>query len=262
MKYLLSFVFSLSCLCVAAQSNMSFLLYSDDHSLGMTSTEQNDNSNAYDRHSSNVVYYLLDKNEFATNPTSIQRPPTPITIYDLKKKKKAFKDNLNSLSLIADVFGGYSNFICDEVSPKAGLGFGGDIGIQCDYSRFWGKIPDGLFGEFTVGYSCRGSGAYPLHCVGARFLPLGYRYKLNTEWALAGKVGMYFAYPLNGIKTWNNSFNSRFDYGISLGLGVEWKKFGMMASYEHGFSNIVSGADVKLYNQGAFLSISYKFLTF
>lgn len=262
MKYILLFIFSLSCLHIAAQSYFSTSLYTNNHSEGMVLTEQYDNTNEFDRYSSDVVCYLLGKDILTTNPSSIQLPPTPQTIYDLKKKKKASNDNLNHLYLIADVFGGYSNFRCDEVSPKAGIGFGGDIGIQGDYNRFWKIIPEELFAEFTIGYSCRGSGAYHLHCIGARLLPIGYRYKLNTDWALVGKAGLYFAYPFKGIKTWSSSFGSKFDYGISVGLGAEWDKFGLMASYEHGFSNMVSGTDVNLFNQGAFLTISYKILTF
>ena len=197
------------------------------------------------------------------NPTeSVEPKVTPSPIQEPTKTKKRHKERESSsdghLNLIVDIFGGYSNFRCERVSPKSGLGFGADIGVQGEYNGFWQKIPSGIFGEFTAGYSCRGSGAYPLHCIGARLLPFGYRYKLNTEWALAGKAGVYFAYPFNGIR----SYGSSFDYGISFGLGAEWKKFGLMASYEHGFSNMVSGASVKLYNQGAFLTISYKFFTF
>ncbi|MBQ6191800.1 MAG: SH3 domain-containing protein [Bacteroidaceae bacterium] len=191
-------------------------------------------------------------------PSAVQEPNST----KKKQKKRSISSNDGQLHLIADIFGGYSNFRCDRVTPEPGIGFGCDIGIQCDYNWIWNKIPNGLFGEFTIGYSCRGSGAYPLHGIGARFLPIGYKYNLNSSWALAGKTGIYLAYPFSGIETGQRSYSGSFDCGISIALGAEWKRFGLMASYEHGFTNVITGSYVDLYNQGAFLTLSYKFLSF
>lgn len=245
MKYLITIIASLSCLNMVAQTEPLSSL-SEGLPGSWTSPEQE------------LRMVEMDKKEPTEDPSFVQQSQYPKTLQDIMKKRSKNEEQADPLFLIADVYGGYSNFRCERVSPKPGIGFGCDVGIQGEYRRFWDKIPNGVFGEFTVGYSCRGSGAFPLHCIGARLLPLGYRYKLNTEWALAGKAGMYLAYPFNGIR----SYDSSFDYGISFGVGAEWNKFGLMASYEHGFSNMVSGASVDLYNQGAFLTISYKFLTF
>lgn len=166
------------------------------------------------------------------------------------------------LSLWVDVFGGYSNFRCDKVSPKSGIGFGADMGLQFDYSRLWSKIPNGFFGETTIGYSCRGSGAYPIHYAGARILPIGYKYSVNINLSIVGKAGMYVAYPFSKIKARNHSYDTSMDYGLSVGLGVEWKQFGLMTTYEHGFADVKDGGSVKLYNQGFFLTVSYKIRTF
>lgn len=189
---------------------------------------------------------------------------TPSNDNGLKKPTKS-RDQTSSkgqLSILADVFGGYSNFRCVEVSPKPGFGFGADIGVQCDYAKLWGKIPIGLFAEVALGYSCRGSGAYPLHCIGARILPIGYRYYLNSDLALVGKMGLYLAYPFSNIATRRYTYSGSFDCGLSLGLGADWKQFGFMISYEHGFMNVIDGGSVSLLNQGAYLTISYKFLNF
>lgn len=166
------------------------------------------------------------------------------------------------VSLWADVFGGYSNFRCDNVSPKLGIGFGTDIGLQFDYNRLWDKIPNGFFGETTIGYSYRGSGAYHIHYVGARVLPIGYKYSINSDLSIVGKAGMYVAFPLSKIKVRSHSYDTSMDYGLSVGLGVEWKRFGLMATYEHGFADVKKGGGVKLYNQGAFLTLSYRIRTF
>lgn len=203
--------------------------------------------------------------------------PTPSKLSDFKKQKgktekkvavKKVKENKTTTSssgnmhLIVDAFGGYSNFMCDEVTPEFGVGFGADIGLQVDYSRLWGKLPQGLFGEVNVGYAYRGSGAFPVHYVEARVLPIGYRHKLNASFNIVGKVGGYIAYPFSDIETQYDSYSTCLDFGISAGLGVEWKQFGVMATYEHGFADVTDNGRVELFNQGAFLTISYKIRTF
>ena len=250
MKHLITIIASLSCLSMAAQTE-SFSSLSEDLSESWTSPEQE------------LRMVEMDKEEPTENPLIVQKPQYPKTLQDImKKRSKKDEGQLEPIFLIADVYGGYSNFRCERVSPKSGIGFGCDIGVQGEYKRFWDKIPDDIFGEFTIGYSCRGSGAFPLHCIGARFLPVGYRYELNTSLILAGKAGIYLAYPFSGIETSQRSYNSNFDCGFSAGLGVEWKEFGLMASYEHGFMNVIDAGSVELFNQGAFLTLSYKFLSF
>ena len=166
------------------------------------------------------------------------------------------------LTLLADIFGGYSNFRCKDITPKSNLGFGADIGFRFDYSRLWGKMPRGVFGELAIGYSSKGSGACHLHYLGARLLPLGYKYGINSDFSILGKVGMYFAYPLSSFKSRYQSYDAKFDYGLYIGLGIEWKKFGLMATYEHGFPDVKDGGAVDLHNQCFFITLSYKILTF
>lgn len=203
--------------------------------------------------------------------------PTPTKLSDFKQERKrkgkkvkeeVHKENKKrihsngELHLIADVFGGYSNFMCDEVTPEFGIGFGGDVGLQCDYSKLWGKLPQSFYGEITLGYAYRGSGAFPIHYAEARICPIGYKYSLNSDLKLIGKVGMYVAYPFSELETNSTSYSTSVDFGISGGIGVEWKKFGLMATYEHGFADVKGGGRVELYNQGAFLTLSYKIKTF
>lgn len=191
--------------------------------------------------------------------------------FQTKQSNKKIKKNKNrsvqnekdgDITLLADIFGGYSNFRCEGISPKSNFGFGADIGLRFDYSRLFGKMPTGLFGELAIGYSLRGSGACHINYIGARVLPLGYRYSINSDISILGKAGMYFAYPLSRFKTRYNSYDTNFDYGISIGLGIEWKKFGFMATYEHGFPDVKDGGGVDLHNQCFFITISYKILTF
>jgi len=201
--------------------------------------------------------------------------PTPTNISDSGqersrkgRKEKVIKENRarihshGELHFIADVFGGYSNFRCDEVTPEFGIGFGADVGLQCDYIKLWGKLPQRLYGEIAIGYAYRGSGAFPIHYAEARVYPIGYKYSLSSDLKLVGKVGMYVAYPFSELEVTYNSYSTNTDFGISGGIGVEWKKFGLMATYEHGFSDVKDGCMIELYNQGAFLTLSYIIKTF
>ncbi len=197
--------------------------------------------------------------------------PTPSKLSDFRQRKKREKKVQNikprvstdgQMTFSVDAFGGYSNFRCDEVSPNAGIGFGGDIGLQCDYGRIGSNLPKGLYLEVDLGYVCRGSGAYPIHYAEARVFPVGYRHPISPSMNIVGRVGGYVAYPFSEIKTSRKSYSTNLDFGFSAGFGVEWKRLGFMATYEHGFADVKEGGDVKLYNQGAFLTVSYKISTF
>lgn len=161
------------------------------------------------------------------------------------------------IGLYADVFGGYSNFMWDDGTPVAGLGFGAGLTgkfhlNEVDYS------PDGYFAELGVNYKRKGSGAYPIDYVNAQLLPLAYSFNhLFGEFSLFIKAGGYVAYPFSKIKTNSQSFDTNLDYGAMGCVGVSYEKLSVSVSYEHGFADVCD-AKVSLKNQNIFLTLSYR----
>ncbi len=164
-------------------------------------------------------------------------------------------DREKSLSFFVDVFGGYSNFSWNDGSPVAGFGFGSNIGMQVDWLRIreWNR----MCCELALGYSCRGSGAYPIHYVGTRLFPLSYKHSLSSDIKVVGKTGMYLALPLSRIETSQKTFDCNIDLGLSVALGIEYRRFGFSVLYEHGFPDVID-ENVELHNRCAFLSFSYR----
>ena len=181
-----------------------------------------------------------------------------------RKPSKSGREQHNSVDrrgdvcLFADIFGGYSTFIAD-VSPKPGIGFGADAGIQTDYTRLIAKMPRNLFGEFALGYAYKGCAAYPIHCINFRILPVCYKYPLSDVKVL-GKAGIYLAQPFSDIDTGYQTFYMSFDVGLSVGVGAEYRDIGAMISYEHGLTNMLDSRG--LCNRGVYLTVSYKFKKF
>lgn len=196
---------------------------------------------------------VVKENEWCASPNE----GYPLTLRDLMKEDS----HDGSLYWIADVFLGYSNFSSNSVSPKPGLGFGIDTGVKCDYVTLWDRLAEGLFGELTVGYAMRGSGAYPIHYLGCRALPLGYHFPVTSSIDLAVKAGMYFGLPLSDVKTRRSSYGTNFDWGLSFGIGAEYKDYGLYLTFEGGLDDAVGSYRTHLSNEGVFLTLSYKIRT-
>lgn len=159
--------------------------------------------------------------------------------------------------VMADIFGGYSNFMWSDGSPVAGLGFGAGVTGQLHLNET-DYAPDGYFAELGVNYARKGSGAYPIDYVKANVLPLGYSFNhLLGDFSLFVKAGGYVAYPFSKIKTNSQSFDTNLDYGVIGCVGVSYEKFSVSVSYEHGFADVCD-ANVSLKNQNIFLTLSYR----
>ncbi len=181
------------------------------------------------------------------------------------KDDKSFSDRFwgssqGNLFVLVDMWGGFSNYSWSDGTPQKGLGLGIDVGVQCNYMLILDKIPKGLFGEATMGYARRGSGAFPINYLGCRLLPIAYRQSFSEHFALNGKAGLYMGIPFSNIETSRGTYNTCFDYGLSVGVGVEYYQWGVLISYEHGFARTIDNSRVDLYNRNVFLTLSYKFL--
>ncbi len=172
---------------------------------------------------------------------------------NLPEKKHAKQNTGISFGFLVDVYGGYSTFKWSGGTPKAGIGFGGGLSGRV----FWKGTtnPEGYFAEIGIGYSRKGTGAFPMDYVGARVFPLSYSLGENSFFI---KAGGYIGYPLSKIKTSHNSYDGNLDYGVDVGVGMFFlDHFSVMLSLEEGFAKICD-SPVDLNNRNIFLTLSYR----
>lgn len=200
----------------------------------------------------------IQNNPRKTSSTTKNVPRREIQ-YSNQKNPQPPKNANNELNfgILADVFGGYSNFMWDGGSPVSGIGFGAGVTGQL-YFNERNYAPEGYFAQIGINYARKGSGAYPINYVNAKVLPLGYSFcDLIDDCALFVKAGGYVALPFSKIETQKSSYSTNLDYGAIASIGISYDKFSVAVSYEHGFAN-VSNANVSLKNQSIFLILSYR----
>lgn len=169
-------------------------------------------------------------------------------------------DNDNSLlkSLLIDfvpsVAGGFSNFVSDKVTPKGRFGLGVDLTFQFIAENSILFIPKDYFMDFSLGYSLKGSAAFPMHYITFKLSPIGYK-KDFSEFSLFGKVGCLTGYTTSTIETDQYTFNSNLDFGVLAEMGVEYNGIGIALAYERGLANVCD-SNLKLRNSGLFLKLS------
>ena len=193
-----------------------------------------------------------------------EKPDTLSTLQKDKRIKEKIKYSFRKytqdigIDFIPAIYGGYSNFIVKEVSPKPTMGWGLDFAFQfLAKNKIW-FIPKDYFMEASLGYTMRGSKAYKAHYLDLKLSPFGYKYQLNEELNLLGKIGLYFGFPLGSdISTEKNYFDCKTDVGILIGIGAEYRNIGFGLSFEQGFTKAYK-AQLKLHNQGIFINISYR----
>ncbi len=165
-------------------------------------------------------------------------------------------DGKIGIDFVPSVYGGFVNFVSDDASPKGNIGFGVDFAFQFVADRPIGFIPNGYYAEASLGYSLKGSCAFPMHYITIKLSPFGYRYEVS-DFTLFGKIGAYTGYTFSTIETYSHSFDSNIDFGVLCEIGVEYKKIGVGLSYERGLTNVCS-SNLKLNSQCVFLNLSYR----
>lgn len=160
---------------------------------------------------------------------------------------------------------GMATFATNGYFPIPTCGFGVDVGIQCLFVDKLGIIPENFFVESSIGYSMKGSSAYPMHYVGLTLIPLGKRWNMNELIQLnqneplyfVGKGGIFIGHSFSDISTSRYTFYPNCDVGFVLNVGVEWHKIRAGLSYERSFTNAVN-SNLKLKNQCLFINFSYR----
>lgn len=108
---------------------------------------------------------------------------------------------------------------------------------------------------------------------------IGYKFAIADNTNLVLHVGPYIAYGIAGkyklegtgsvegisgqikpeVDFFSDNIAKRFDFGLGLGVGVEFGKFGVGLGYDLGLANISQNKDAKLRNMNAYLTVGYKF---
>ena len=101
---------------------------------------------------------IKEKIEVDHNNTIIEHKTLNVNI-----KKQNESTNLFCIDFVPSIYGGFSNFMSDAASPKGRIGFGADLAFQFTANKNGGFLPKNYYIEASLGYSCRGSAAYPLH---------------------------------------------------------------------------------------------------
>lgn len=195
-----------------------------------------------------VVEYKEESNPVASETKETE---TPKMIYNAPTKN----DNIE-IDFVPSIYGGFTNFVSDNASPKGNIGFGVDFAFQFTANQPISFIPKDYYMEASLGYSLKGSGAFPLHYITMKLSPVGYRY-IISDFMLLGKIGTYVGYTFSTIETNSHSFDTNVDIGILCEIGVEYKRIGVGFSYERGFTNVCN-SNLKLNNQCVFLNLSYR----
>jgi opacity protein-like surface antigen len=105
------------------------------------------------------------------------------------------------------------------------------------------------------------------------------RYKINDDILVFGLAGPYLAFALSGKAKYTESSGGQsrsesesikfgssddkmngFDYGLTLGAGVEYKLFSLRLEYDLGLGNLYNGSgDESLKNRNFGISVGYSF---
>ncbi|MDR2954036.1 MAG: PorT family protein [Prevotella sp.] len=99
---------------------------------------------------------------------------------------------------------------------------------------------------------------------------VGYRMALSDVTAVTFHAGPYMAYGIGGktsgidgeenkIDTFSDTMYKPFDFGLGLGVGVEFFHFGIEAGYDLGLLDISQTEGQKIRMMNVFLSLNYKF---
>lgn len=160
------------------------------------------------------------------------------------------------IDFVPSIYGVFSNFASSGTSPKGTMGFGVDMAFQFVAGDKIGFIPKNYYIEGSLGYSMRGSAAFPMHYLNLKISPIGYRYGI-FDFVLFANLGAYIGYSPSGIQTYRYQFNTNIDTGISCKVGIEYGSLGLSVLYERGFPNVCD-SNLPLKNQIIGVSLSYR----
>ncbi len=163
---------------------------------------------------------------------------------------------LLSVDAIASGCVGYSDFISKQSEAIGRLGFGIEASLQGELKDNLGFIPKGWYAETGIGYSLKGSAAYPMHYINIKVAPFGYACEFLPI-PITTNLGFFMGIPLSVVETNIYRFKSHLDLGLYAKIACWYRDIGIGLSYEYSFTNVCN-ANTPLKNNAVFLNISYR----
>lgn len=200
-----------------------------------------------------ITEYNVNKKENISDIAQ-EKETKPSEIHNvIVDDNKSLFENI-SIDFVPSIAVGTTNFVSDNATPKGRFGLGVDFAFQFIANNNILFIPKDFYVDFSLGYSLKGSAAFPMHYITMKLSPIGYRYDFS-DFTLFGKIGCLTGYTTSTIKTEQYSFNSNLDFGLLAEIGVEYAGIGIALSYERGLPKVCD-SNLKLKNSGLFLKLS------
>lgn len=201
---------------------------------------------------------LLIASSFDVNAQNEGASPDEAETQTPDSGKGIFFDKV-TVDFVPGISFGYSNFTARDSYPIGDISYGADATFQFIAKEKIFFIPQNYFTEVSLGYSKKGSLAFPMYYTEFKMIPFGYRYQIE-DFFICGKMGFYLGFTSSVIRTYNTYFITNQDFGMTVGFGMEYKRFGVSISYGQGFIDVCD-SNLKLKNCCLSLNLSYRILT-
>lgn len=161
---------------------------------------------------------------------------------------------------------GFAKCNADEITTKNALVWKAGVGLEKPLSANWSIMPSLEFAMKGSKYDYGEEDELSLSYIQIPVLA-AYRFHVNNSLNMVLKAGPYVAYAIKGDFEGHDIFEDdpdtgeamgkRFDFGLDLGVDLEYQRYVVGFEYEYGFTSIEKDWETK--TSAMYLTIGYKF---